>query len=76
MRYGILAAALALLSGCNGAASMRQAANQEYAVESYEQSLEAYRICKERHPDDPQTCNALAQVIDADRRRYDKSAGN
>lgn len=73
--YRLSLAILALaLSGCNSLQNAQQAANEEYAVDSYEQSLEAYQLCARQNSGDPQKCSALARVIEADKRRYDKVA--
>jgi hypothetical protein len=72
MRYICLAALVIALSACNSA----QSAREEYAVGSYEQSLGAYQICAAQNAADPQKCSALARVIEADRKRYEKESGN
>jgi hypothetical protein len=72
MRYMRLAIFLFALSGCNSAQRAKDVANQEYALGSYEQSLEAYQLCAEQNAKDPQKCSALARVIDADRKRFEK----
>lgn len=72
MRYPVLAVLFVALSGCNGVQAAKNAANEEYAVGSYEQSLAAYQICAAQNTDDPQKCSALARVIEADRKRYEK----
>jgi hypothetical protein len=74
MRCLRLAALTLALAGCNSAQSARQAANEEYAVDSYEQSLQAYQLCARQNADDPQKCSALARVIEADRKRYEKTS--
>ncbi|GLI92722.1 hypothetical protein [Methylocystis echinoides] len=74
MRYLAFALMFAL-SACNSAQSVKEAANREYAVDSYEQSLQAYQLCAERNAGDPQKCSALSRVIEADRKRYEKTAG-
>ena len=75
MRYlWLVSLALALaLAGCNSPQLAQQAANAEYAIDSYEQSLEAYQLCLRQNADDQQKCGALARVIEADKKRYDKS---
>ncbi len=75
MRYLGLAALMFGLAACNGAQSAKDAANREYAVGSYEQSLEAYQLCAEHNPNDPQKCSALSRVIEADKKRYEKVSG-
>ncbi|MEK4034942.1 hypothetical protein WOC76_09030 [Methylocystis sp. IM3] len=72
MRYLGVAVLMLALSGCNSAKSVKDEANREYAVNSYEQSLEAYQLCVAQHPNDQQRCSAVARVIDADRKRYEK----
>ncbi len=72
MRYLGVAVLMLALSGCNSAQSAKDAANREYAVNSYEQSLEAYQLCVAQNPNDQQKCSAVARVIDADRKRYEK----
>ena len=74
MRYLRVVVALSplALSACNSMQAGRDAANREYAVGSYEQSLEAYQICAEQNPGDQQKCSALARIIEADRKRYEK----
>lgn len=74
MRHFWLAALALTLAGCNSLQNPQQAANEEYAVDSYEQSLEAYQLCARQNAGDPQKCSALARVIEADKRRYDKIA--
>jgi hypothetical protein len=74
MRYLAIALIFAL-SACNSAQSAKEASNREYAVESYEQSLQAYQLCAERYPNEPQRCAALSRVIEADKKRYEKTAG-
>lgn len=74
MHYLRLAALALALAGCNSAQTAKQAANEEYAVNSYEQSLEAYQLCARQNANDPQKCSALARVIEADKQRYDKVA--
>lgn len=69
LRLAIVALAL---GGCTSAQNAQQAANEEYAVGSYEQSLEAYQLCARQNAADPQKCSALARVIEADKQRYDK----
>lgn len=75
MRYLGLAALILALSACNSAQSAKDAATREYAVGSYEQSLEAYQLCVAHNPNDQQKCSALSRVIDADKKRYEKVAG-
>lgn len=75
MRHFLLLPFAAALAGCNSAQGVTQAATEEYAVGSYEQSLEAYQLCAARNADDPQKCSALARVIEADRKRYEKVTG-
>lgn len=70
MRYLGVAILMLAFSGCNSAKSAKETANREYAVSSYEQSVEAYQLCAQRHPDDPQKCSALSRVMEADRKRY------
>lgn len=73
MRYLGVAVLMLGLTGCNSSPqSVKDAVNREYAVSSYEQSLEAYQICVAQNPNDQQKCSALARVIDADRKRYEK----
>lgn len=72
MRYLSLSALMLALSACNGAQSVKDAANREYAVDSYEQSLQAYQLCSEQNTNDPQKCSAISRVIEADRKRYEK----
>lgn len=74
MRYLRLAAFMLALSGCNSTQSARDAVNKTYAVNSYEQSLQAYQLCAEQNAGDSQKCGALARVIEADRKRYEKLA--
>jgi hypothetical protein len=72
MRYMGLAVLALALAGCNSAQGARDSANREYAVDSYEQSLQAYQLCVEQNPGDQQKCSAVARLIDADRKRYEK----
>ncbi|WP_457796273.1 hypothetical protein [Methylocystis sp. S23] len=74
MRHLLVIVGLIGLAGCNSAQSAKQAAEQEYAVTSYEQSLKAYQLCAAQNQDDLQRCGALARVIEADKKRYDKEA--
>lgn len=74
MRYLGVAIFMLALSGCNSAKSAKESANREYAVGSYEQSLQAYQLCAEQNPDNQQKCSALSRVIEADRKRYEKLA--
>lgn len=74
MRHLWLAAVALMLAGCNSLQNAQQAENEEYTVGSYEQSLEAYQLCARQNAGDPQKCSALARVIEADKRRYDKVA--
>jgi hypothetical protein len=63
------------LAGCSGGnQTAKVAANREFAVESYEQSLGAYQLCQERNAGDPQKCSALARVLEADRKRFEKQS--
>jgi hypothetical protein len=61
------------LAGCNSLQSGKDAANQEYAADSFQQSLEAYNICVKENPNDQQKCGALARVLEADKKRYEKN---
>ncbi len=72
MRYLSLAVLALALGGCNSAQNAQQATNEEYAVGSYEQSLEAYQLCARQNAAAPQKCSALARVIEADKQRYEK----
>lgn len=72
MRNLILIAGLVALAGCNSASSAKKAAEQEYAIGSYEQSMRAYQLCAEQNPGEPEKCSALSRVMEADRKRYDK----
>ncbi|WP_424361841.1 hypothetical protein [Methylocystis parvus] len=74
MRHLILIAGLIGLAGCNSASGAKKAAEQEYAVGSYEQSMRAYQICAEQNPGDPEKCSALSRMMEADRKRYDKDS--
>lgn len=77
MRHLRPVAFMLALSACNSAQTAKDVANREYAVGSYEQSLEAYQLCSARNPGDPEKCSALSRVIEADRKRYEKlSAGS
>ncbi len=75
MRYLGAAVLMLAAAGCNSAQSAKDRANREYAVNSYEQSLEAYQLCVEQNRNDQQKCSALSRIIDADRKRYEKLAG-
>lgn len=74
MRHFSVIIVLAGLAGCNSAQSAKKEAEQEYAVSSYEQSLKAYQLCAEQNRDDPEKCSALARVMEADRKRYDRES--
>lgn len=73
MRYLRLAALTLALAGCNSTQAEHKFENAEYAIDSYEQSLQAYQLCTQQNAGDPQKCGALARVIEADKKRYDKS---
>jgi hypothetical protein len=73
MRYLRLAALILTLAGCNSARTTQQVESAEYAIDSYEQSQEAYQLCTRQNPDNPQKCGALLRVIEADKKRYDKA---
>jgi hypothetical protein len=75
MRYLGLGALILALSACNSAQSAKDAATREYAVGSYEQSLEAYQLCAEHNRNEPEKCSALSRVIEADKKRYEKVSG-
>jgi hypothetical protein len=76
MRRAICVLLPIVLSGCNSLHGAKEAANEEYAVDSYEQSVAAYQLCAAENKGDPDKCSALARVLEADRKRYDKlSAG-
>ncbi len=72
MRYLGVAGLTLALAGCNSVQNAKESANREYAVDSYEQSLQAYQLCVEQNPNDQQKCSAVARIIDADRKRYEK----
>lgn len=74
MRYLALFVGFVSLAGCNTAQSARKAVDQEYAIGSYEQSLKAYQLCAEQNSGDPDKCSALARVMEADRKRYEKES--
>jgi hypothetical protein len=61
-----------MLAGCNSLHGGKEAANEEYAVDSYEQSVAAYQLCASQNPNNPEKCSALARVLDADKKRYEK----
>lgn len=73
MRYMLLLILLGAAAGCNSVPGSKQAANEEYAVDSYEQSLAAYQLCASQHADEPSACGALARVMEADKKRYEKT---
>jgi len=65
------------LASCNSTpASKREAVTEEYVVGSYEQSLKAYQLCAAQNPDDLNKCSGLGRVMEADKRRYEKSLHN
>jgi hypothetical protein len=74
MRLLRLAALTLALAGCAGTQAERKFENAEYAIDAYEQSQEAYQLCLRQNAGDPQKCSALLRVIEADKKRYDKSA--
>jgi hypothetical protein len=74
MRGWFLIVGLIGLAGCNSAQSAKREADQEYAVGSYEQSLKAYQLCVAQSGDDPEKCSALARVMEADKRRFEKES--
>lgn len=75
MRWLFLFVAAAVLAGCNSPGS-RDVANAQYAADSYEQSAAAYRMCAAQNASDPQKCDALAHVMEADKKRYEATARN
>ncbi|QGM98407.1 hypothetical protein [Methylocystis parvus] len=72
MRHLIAIVGLIGLTGCNSAQSAKKEAEQEYAVGSYEQSLKAYQLCSAQNRDEPEKCGALARVMEADKKRYER----
>jgi hypothetical protein len=72
MRHLRAIAAMIGLSACNSAQSAKKEAEQEYAVGSYEQSLKAYQLCSAENKAEPEKCSALARVLEADKKRYEK----
>jgi hypothetical protein len=68
----IFAASLLMASCGGGGQAVKTVANRDFAVASYEQSLAAYQICAERNGGDSQKCSALARVLEADRKRFEK----
>ncbi len=74
MRFLLLTILSIGLAACNSAQSAKTVANEEYAIGSYEQSLKAYQLCVEQNPGDQQKCSALARVMEADKKRYDRDA--
>lgn len=75
MRWLFLAVAVIGLMGCNSPGA-RDAASAQYAADSFEQSRSAYRICVAQNANDPQKCDALAHVMEADKKRYETTARN
>lgn len=75
MRRLFLFVAVIGLIGCNSPGA-RDATNAQYAADSYQQSLSAYRICAAQNANDPQKCDALAHVMEADKKRYETTARN
>lgn len=63
------------LAGCNSM-SAKNVANAQYAADSYEQSHSAYQICIAQNANDPEKCEALARVMEADKKRYETTARN
>jgi hypothetical protein len=60
------------LAGCNSLHGAKEAANEEYALDSYEQSVAAYQLCASQNPKEPEKCHALARVLEADKKRFDR----
>jgi hypothetical protein len=75
MHRALFIIAAPLLAGCGGGGQVaKTVANRDFAVASYEQSLAAYQICAERNAGDSQKCSALARVLEADRKRFEKAS--
>lgn len=75
MRWLVFFVAVIGLVGCNSPGA-KDATNAQYAADSYQQSLSAYRICVAQNANDPQKCDALAHVMEADKKRYETTARN
>jgi hypothetical protein len=71
-RVLFIAAALLLASCGGGNQAAKTVATREFATEAYEQSLSAHQLCVERNGGDSQKCSALARVLEADRKRFEK----
>jgi hypothetical protein len=74
MRRLLLVAFPIALASCSSAQGAKETAKREYAVESYEQSLAAYQLCIAKNAAEPQKCGALAHVLEADKKRFEKAA--
>jgi len=62
-----------LLAASGGAlAASDDAAGEDYAIDSYEQSLKAYQLCAARNAAKPQNCSGLARLIEADKKRFER----
>lgn len=71
MRHLVLTIGLIGLAGCNSGSGAKKALDQEYVVDSYEQSLKAYQLCMGQHSREPEKCGALARVMETDKKRYE-----
>ncbi|MFO1125729.1 MAG: hypothetical protein U1E25_10860 [Methylocystis sp.] len=69
MRYLLVFPALAILAGCSGRVRPEDLA---YAREDLSQSLSAYQICAKEKRGDLKKCDALAKLIDADKKKLER----
>lgn len=69
MRYLMVFSALAILAGCS---SRFRSEDLVSAREDLSQSLAAYQICAKENLSDRKKCDALATLIDADKKRLER----
>jgi len=73
-RFASLTLLLLSISGCNSTSSNR-VDDKVYARDAEFQSVDAYQICTEQNPGNPQKCDALIKLVDADKKRLEKVSG-
>jgi hypothetical protein len=62
---------LAFCAGCSSTSGGR-GQEQSYANAAKYQSLDAYQICTEDNPGDPEKCAALVKLLEDDKKRLDR----
>lgn len=65
---------LPLLMACAGCSSTTSGRVDErgYANAAKYQSLDAYQLCTEENPGEPEKCEALVKLMDDDKKRLDR----